>query len=288
MKRRLNLLLTLLFILLILLCGAGAFFIDRQQARIRAGAASMGLSVSAPVYGEIPKEIGTDSTLTISFQVKNNSTVPVYLTQQKELYVNGSADTGGTKVKLEYVQASGGSEPLKLKAGESTTLSYVLSFPGAESLPEGALAVKGAALLQAATSENGKSGFTHGPVRTAFDLSGGELVIPIRTKDILLTEYVDLGSHPYTSILWYQSSAADSTGIIGTKMKWEGFSAAAKLTLKKDVPLYVRYEVLAEGGVVRSPVYDIRLSNGKIEARGYDYFDGTAVSSEIPIERKAA
>lgn len=288
MRRRLNLLLTILFLLLLLLCGAGAFFTDQRQARIRAGAASMGLSVSSPKYGEIPEEIETDSRLTVSFQVKNDSTVPVYLTQQLELYINGSSDTGGTKVKLERVQSAGASDPLKLQAGESTELSYVLSFPGADTLPEGTLSLKGGAILQAATSADGKSGFTHGPVKAAFDLSGGELVIPVRTKNILLTEYVDMGSHPYRSIQWYRSSSAGSTGVIGTSMQWESFDASAVMTLQREIAQYVRYEVLAEGGVVRSPVYEIRLSHGSIGAKGYDYFDGTAVSSEISIERKAA
>ena len=55
MRRRLNLLLTLIFLMLVLLCGAGAYFTDQQQASIRAAAASMGLTVSKPSYGTIPK-----------------------------------------------------------------------------------------------------------------------------------------------------------------------------------------------------------------------------------------
>ena len=68
MRRRLNLLLTLSFLMLVLLCGAGAYFTDQQQASIRAAAASMGLTVSKPAYGTIPKEIGKDSRLTVQFQ----------------------------------------------------------------------------------------------------------------------------------------------------------------------------------------------------------------------------
>ena len=71
-------------------------------------------------------------------------------------------------------------------------------------------------------------------------------------------------------------------------MQWTGFDASAAITLQREKAQYVRYEVLAEGGIVRSPVYEIKLSHGSIEAKGYDYFDGTAVSSEISIERKAA
>ena len=82
MRRRLNLLLTLIFLMLVLLCGAGAYFTDQQQASIRAAAASMGLTVSKPSYGTIPKEIEKDSRLTVQFQIQNKSSVPVYLSDQ--------------------------------------------------------------------------------------------------------------------------------------------------------------------------------------------------------------
>ena len=75
MRRRLNLLLTLIFLMLVLLCGAGAYFTDQQQASIRAAAASMGLTVSKPSYGTIPKEIEKDSRLTVQFQIRNESSV---------------------------------------------------------------------------------------------------------------------------------------------------------------------------------------------------------------------
>ena len=89
MRRRLNLLLTLIFLMLVLLCGAGAYFTDQQQASIRAAAASMGLTVSKPSYGTIPKEIEKDSRLTVQFQIRNESSVPCYLSAQQVLYVNG-------------------------------------------------------------------------------------------------------------------------------------------------------------------------------------------------------
>ena len=90
MRRRLNLLLTLIFLMLVLLCGAGAYFTDQQQASIRAAAASMGLTVSKPSYGTIPKEIEKDSRLTVQFQIRNESSVPVYLSDPHVLYVNGT------------------------------------------------------------------------------------------------------------------------------------------------------------------------------------------------------
>ena len=92
MRRRLNLLLTLIFLMLVLLCGAGAYFTDQQQASIRAAAASMGLTVSKPSYGTIPKEIEKDSRLTVQFQIRNESSVPVYLSDQHVLYVTRTND----------------------------------------------------------------------------------------------------------------------------------------------------------------------------------------------------
>ena len=77
MRRRLNLLLTLIFLMLVLLCGAGAYFTDQQQASLRVGAGSRGLRVSKASYGAVPKEIEKDSRLTVQVQIRNESRVSV-------------------------------------------------------------------------------------------------------------------------------------------------------------------------------------------------------------------
>ena len=298
MRRRLNLLLTLLFLMLVLLCGAGAYFTDQQQANIRAAAASMGLTVSKPAYGTIPKEIGKDSRLTVQFQIRNESSVPVYLSDQQLLYVNGTEEKDG-RVRLERTTgtasgtggnsgtAAGTAAVLRLAAGESRVLDYVLSFPGADALPEGVLALKGKLLLRAATSADGTSGFTHGPVTGVLDLTGGELQIPTRSRSVLLSELVEAGSHPIEEIRWYRATGTEGAGTPGTRMQWSSFDAAKLLTLQRNIPQYVRYELVAEAGVVRSPVYEITLTSQGIQAKAYDYFEGKEVSADISVSKEA-
>ena len=238
MRRRLNLLLTLIFLMLVLLCGAGAYFTDQQQASIRAAAASMGLTVSKPSYGTIPKEIEKDSRLTVQFQIRNESSVPVYLSDQHVLYVNGTEE-------------------------------------------------KGKLLLRAATSADGTSGFTHGPVTGVLDLTGGELHIPTRSRSVLLSELVEAGSHPIEEIRWYRAAGMEGAGTPGSRMQWSSFDAAKLLTLQRNIPQYVRYELVAEAGVVRSPVYEITLASQGIQAKAYDYFDGKEVSADISVSKEA-
>ena len=287
MRRRLNLLLTLLFLFLLLLCGTGAFFTDQQQARLRAGAASMGLSVSEPEYDTMPTTVERNSALRIRFQVRNESSVPVYLSEQVKLYVNGTEEN--TKLQLERTGPAEASEGtgLRFAAGEQKVLSYSLSFPGVESLPEGVLAVKGELLFQAVTSADGRSGFTYGPVTGIIDLTKGELQIPARSREILLSEVVEEGSHPLEEVRWYRASDTDSTATLGTARTWSALDVSTALTLQRDAPLYVRYELLATGGIVRSPVYEIRLSSGEIQAKSYDYFDGKEVRADITISKEA-
>lgn len=294
MKRRLNLLLTFIFLMLVLLCGAGAYFTDQQQAKIRAGAASMGLSVSKPTYGTIPKEIEKDSQLTIQFQVRNESSVPVYLRDQHLIYVNGTQDEKESKVQLKRTSGtSGGSgtdaghfDALRLAAGESKVLSYILSFPGADALPEGVLALKGKVLLHAATSADGKSGFTHGPVTALLDLSAGELRIPTRSREVLLSELVEPGSHPIEETCWYHSTRTEGSDLLGTRMQWSRFDAGSALMLQRNIPQYVRYELISAAGVVRSPVFEIVLTASGIQARAYDYFEGKEVNSDISVSKE--
>ena len=295
MRRRLNLLLTLIFLMLVLLCGAGAYFTDQQQANIRAAAASMGLSVSKASYGTIPKEIEKDSRLTVQFQIRNESSVPVYLSDQKLLYVNGTEEKEG-RVRLERTTGAGSAGTggnggttgvLRLAAGESRVLDYVLSFPGAEALPEGVLALKGKLLLRAATSADGTSGFTHGPVTGVLDLTGGELQIPTRSRSVLLSELIEAGSHPIEEVRWYRASGTEGAGTTGTRMQWSSFDTAKLLTLQRNLPQYVRYELVAAAGVVRSPVYEITLASQGIQAKAYDYFDGKEVSADISVSKEA-
>lgn len=295
MRRRLNLLLTLIFLMLVLLCGAGAYFTDQQQTNIRAAAASMGLSVSKASYGTIPKEIEKDSRLTVQFQIRNESSVPVYLSDQKLLYVNGTEEKEG-RVRLERTTVAGSAGTggnggttgvLRLAAGESRVLDYVLSFPGAEALPEGVLALKGKLLLRAATSADGTSGFTHGPVTGVLDLTGGELQIPTRSRSVLLSELVEAGSHPIEEVRWYRASGTEGAGTTGTRMQWSSFDTAKLLTLQRNLPQYVRYELVAEAGVVRSPVYEITLTSQGIQAKAYDYFEGKEVNADISVSKEA-
>lgn len=295
MRRRLNLLLTLIFLMLVLLCGAGAYFTDQQQANIRAAAASMGLSVSKASYGTIPKEIEKDSRLTVQFQIRNESSVPVYLSDQQLLYVNGTEEKEG-RVRLERTTGAGSAGTggnggttgvLRLAAGESRVLDYVLSFPGAEALPEGVLALKGKILLRAATSADGTSGFTHGPVTGVLDLTGGELQIPTRSRSVLLSELIEAGSHPIEGIRWYRASGTEGAGTTGTRMQWSSFDTAKLLTLQRNLPQYVRYELVAEAGVVRSPVYEITLTSQGIQAKAYDYFEGKEVNADISVSKEA-
>lgn len=295
MRRRINLLLTLIFLMLVLLCGAGAYFTDQQQANIRAAAASMGLSVSKASYGTIPKEIEKDSRLTVQFQIRNESSVPVYLSDQKLLYVNGTEEKEG-RVRLERTTGAGSAGTggnggttgvLRLAAGESRVLDYVLSFPGAEALPEGVLALKGKLLLRAATSADGTSGFTHGPVTGVLDLTGGELQIPTRSRSVLLSELIEAGSHPIEEVRWYRASGTEGAGTTGTRMQWSSFDTAKVLTLQRNLPQYVRYELVAEAGVVRSPVYEITLTSQGIQAKAYDYLGGREVSADISVSKEA-
>ena len=299
MRRRLNLLLTLLFLMLVLLCGAGAYFTDQQQENIRAAAASMGLTVSKPAYGTIPKDIGKDSRLTVQFQIRNESSVPVYLSDQQLLYVNGTEEKDG-RVRLERTTgagsagtggnggtAAGTAAVLRLAAGESRVLDYVLSFPGADALPEGVLALKGKLLLRAATSADGTSGFTHGPVTGVLDLTGGELHIPTRSRSVLLSELVEAGSHPIEETRWYCASGTEGARTPGARMQWSSFDAEKVLTLQRSIPQYVRYELVVEAGVVRSPVYEITLTSQGIQAKAYDYFEGKEVSADISVSKEA-
>lgn len=198
-----------------------------------------------------------------------------------------TTDTASSGTGGKSGTAAGTNAVLRLAAGESRVLDYVLSFPGAEALPEGVLALKGKLLLRAATSADGTSGFTHGPVTGVLDLTGGELHIPTRSRSVLLSELVEAGSHPIEEIRWYRAAGMEGAGTPGSRMQWSSFDAAKLLTLQRNIPQYVRYELVAAAGVVRSPVYEITLASQGIQAKAYDYFDGKEVSADISVSKEA-
>ncbi len=77
---------------------------DKKQENIKAHTASMGLNVSVPTFSKIPDEVDRDSEVYISIDVKNTSTVPVYILDSiidfsvngKELTASGGTAGGST------------------------------------------------------------------------------------------------------------------------------------------------------------------------------------------------
>jgi len=349
--------LLILFIFLTFMCGAGAYFVDKKQENIKAHTASMGMNVSAPKFSKIPDEIDRDSEVYISVDIKNTSTVPVYILDSLDFTVNGkemvvSTGAGGERAESGSIGARGGnvasgsagvggegstlsadgslaradmeagrgsaggnvknqgaestasgissvgrdvviervydseaasspdgdrSKKDRIDQDETVKMVYKITFPGIDNLPEGDLCIRGNIRYSASTSADGTYGFMYGPENVNINLADGQLIIPVRSKDIMLDAIIEEGSHDYGSVKWYRSDSQDIG--IGTSMNWKPVSVDSPVTIFNLKPVFYRYEIYAKGGIVRSPVFCITLDHGEIKMQSYDYFDGNSVDA---------
>lgn len=254
---------------------------ERKALTIQASAAEVKLQVSKPEEADSPPPpdgITESSELTTSVLVRNIGTVSAYLhTGDMKLYVNGAPVLDSNRVLIE----ESGEEFLKpLEPGESRILHYRITFPGAETMREGAFALKGIVEMEAYTDQNRRYGFYSGPYEAVLcDYAAGDgLEIPVRMRNISLKAVYDPGSEPGT-VVWLQGEQGDISGA-GESMSWNEMTEkeTENIEIWRDHPKLYRYEVRTPSLTVRSDLYRIFLSHGQIMVERYDYFTGEKIS----------
>lgn len=283
--RRIPLLLLLALLLLLSICGAGAYLVQRMEKRIEARAAQLSLETRA--FGQeaaLDREINRDTVLCISGEVVNTGEVPVYLSEELILERNGAAVTDGSIVP-EAAAGPDGKTPLQ--PGETRRYEYRLCFPGADSLPEGTFNLLAELLVTACTDQSGKYGFRSGPYALVLgDFSGDKaLKIPLRERKIQLTALYEKGTEALEEICWFRSSAgADLSAPKGDEISdWTAVASVSgkteALVLKSGESVLVYYELRTGETTVRSDLYRFSFVGGSLTRQDYDYFTGKEVAA---------
>ncbi len=278
--RRIQLLLLAVLLLLLSICGAGAYFAERMEKRIEARAAQLSLETRA--FGKedtLDREISKDTVLYISGEVVNTGQVPVYLSEETILERNGLSVTDGAIV-LEVI--AGPDEKTPLQPGEVREYQYKLSFPGADGLPEGSFNLLAELLVTACTDRNGKNGFRSGPYALVLgDFSGDKaLEIPARERKIQLTALYEQGTEALEEVCWFRSTAGASLSAPkGDEISdWTALASDAgkteELVLKDGESVLVYYELRTEETTVRSDLYRFSFAEGRLTRQDFDYFTG--------------
>jgi archaellum component FlaG (FlaF/FlaG flagellin family) len=283
MKNKVLWLLLILILVIFAILGVEAVFVERKALTIQASAAEVKLQVSKPEVDSPPPPDGItgNSELTTSVLVRNTGTVSVYLhTGDMKLYVNGTPVLDSNRVRIE----ESGEEFLKpLGPGESRILHYRITFPGAETMREGAFALKGIVEMEAYTDQNRRYGFYSGPYEAVLcDYTAGDgLEIPVRVRNISLKAVYDPGSEPGT-VVWFQGEQGDISGA-GESMSWNEMTEkeTENIEIRRDHPKLYRYEVRTPSLTARSDLYRIFLSKGQIMVERYDYFTGEKISEAV-------
>ncbi len=282
--RRIQMILLAGILLLLSICGAGAYFIQRMEKRIEVRAAQLSLETRA--FGKetsLDREISRDTVLYISGEVVNTGQVAVYLSEETILERNGA--TADSSIVLEVVSGPDGNTPLQ--PGEVRQYKYKLSFPGADSLPEGSFNVLAELLVTACTSQSGAYGFKSGPYALVLgDFSGDKaLNIPPRQRAIRLTALYEKGTDALEEICWFRSTAgAAHSAPKGDEISdWTAVASIAgrteELVLKSGESVLLYYELRTGETTVRSNLYRFSFVGGSLTRQDYDYFTGKELAS---------
>ncbi len=282
--RRVQLLLLAGLLLLLSICGAGAYFVQRMENSIEARAAQLSLETRA--FGKeasLDREISNDTVLYISGEVVNTGQVPVYLSEENILERNGTAADRG--IVLEAISGPDGNTPLQ--PGELRKYEYKLCFPGADSLPEGSFNLLAELLVTACTDKSGKYGFKSGPYALVLgDFSGDKaLNIPTREQRIRLTALYEKGTEDLAEICWFCSTAgAALSAPKGDEISdWTAVTSAAgrteELVLQRGESMLLYYELRTEETTVRSNLYRFSFVGGNLTRQDYDYFTGKELAA---------
>ena len=283
--RRIQLLLMLALLLLLSICGAGAYLVQRMERRIETRAAQLSLGTRA--FGKeaaLDREISKDTVLYVSGEVVNTGQVPVYLSEETILERNGAPESAGSIV-LEAVTGPDGETALQ--PGETRRYEYKLCFPGADSLPEGSFNLLTELLVMACTEQSGSYGFRSGPYALVLgDFSGDKaLTIPPRERRIQLTALYEKGTETLEEICWFRSTegAALSAPRGDEISDWTALASAAgkteELVLKSGESVLVYYELRTGETTVRSNLYRFSFVGGSFTRQDYDYFTGKEVTT---------
>ncbi len=284
-ERKIAFLLLAAFLLLLSICGAGAYFVRRMEKSIEARAAQLSLETRAfGKEGTLGREISSETVLEISGEVVNTGQVPVYLSEESILERNGAPVENG-QILLERLDKTGSDVPLQ--PGEVRKYRYQLRFPGADSLPEGSFNLLAELLVTACTDPSGKYGFSAGPYALMLgDFSGDKaLTIPPREKHIQLTALYEKGTEALEEVCWFRSAAgAASSAPKGDEISdWTALASAAgkteELVLKSGESVLLYYELRTGETTVRSNLYRFSFSGGSLIRKDYDYFTGKEVST---------
>jgi hypothetical protein len=255
--------------LILLLSGASAYFVDRQTSHITAKTAAVSLKTGPVTIQSFPEEILPESTVLLSLPVWNESSVPVYLKDDWSLQLFDQEEK-------ERITLEGGAGGCRIEKGEEKLLTYTMRFPGQMTLPEGRIDVTGSINLTASTGKGLLRGFTFGPVRNPFSLTGDDaLFIPFRKKDIRFTADVEpaQGFAPEIVKHYYRSSDTDIKA--GPDMSWQIWNDETHIaTVTSETSLILRYELDFPEGTVRSPIYSFQLIEGEVVKKQYDYLTG--------------
>lgn len=193
------------------MCGTGAIFVEKKEEKICAQAATMGIVISEPSFSNIPEVVDVDSEIYVSFEIKNISTVPIYLRDNIVYWVNGEEQNDNVKnntldfendvtiskendgiqnVVIESVKSQN-AQSNELGINESVNMIYKITFPGIAEISNGILSIKGRVEYSASTSRLESEGFMIGPISKTFDLSDGQLKAAMIKDDMLTAEILD-------------------------------------------------------------------------------------------------
>lgn len=269
--------LLLSLIMLMLLCGAGAYFCDKEESILNAKAANPGIAIEDAVFSDIPDEILEETVMIGNYVIKNEGTVKIFPSVETKMQINGKAPENDEDilVTIEYPQV--------LEPGTSEQGKIRITFPGAERLKEGEFELVISNMFIASTGEKGK-GFICGPVNQEIRFQEETaLYVPYRSRNIALSAvYTDgCGLDEAPLLRWYRSD--DEVMRSGDEMKWSLFSVEddQTFTIMKDHVMTVRYELEIKQGTVRSDIYRIYIKEGELQTESYDYLSGERTDDEV-------
>ena len=192
MKRSISNILLLLCIMMFMICGTGAVYIEKKQAEISVNSASVGLKVSEPVFCEIPEKISNDSEIFFSVNVENTGSVPVYVLDNITYEISGEIDF--KNVKIEKAADEPGSETSGsydiLGSKEAEVVLYRISFPGVREIPEGSLCINGSIKYTASTTPDGSFGFVTEPEEVNISIRNLEFYSDIREEYAMVKDNI--------------------------------------------------------------------------------------------------
>lgn len=248
---------------------AQAYFTDSGQVLAAVSTAVLRLAEAGTDCGKRPEELTADTLLTFSCRVQNTGTAAVYIRDTVRILINGKAAEPDMIVLEKTGRPAGKTQP-----GEYAEFTWTLRVKGADLLTGEKTDLCAEAELQAFTQAQGTLGFSSEPlIMKPLDFTGEyALKLPVKERRIRLAGNYTAGNQAHTEV-WYRTDT-QKTGI-GDRMVWQTLDVSGWITIRAGEPLWCRYELIADAGTVRSPIYRIYLENGNIQTEIYDYFTGT-------------